>query len=225
MTAARVPDYAALYPRFDARVTAWRTTLAAAPRVQRTHRWARDLPASYLRRNALNPPPLLAPVGYRYTHNRFNGLNCFPAFYLADGQSTVFAEVFGGAAVRSGQVGVPDGARLTMPVEAHLTELVDLRDAKLLQELGLTIDALTEEHDALRVDSSGRFAGYELPQCLGEIGNEIGLTGYLYASAAAREAGYAGENVVIFVDNLARTHSWYQGVDPVTGVTERWPEE
>lgn len=82
---------------------------------------------------------------------------------------------------------------------------------------------MTEEKDALRVDHLGRFVGYELPQCLGEIGNAIGLTGYLYASAEARKAGHNGENIVIFTDNLAATSSWYQGVDPVTERVERWP--
>lgn len=223
MTAGRVLDSATLYPNFVARMPTWRTILASAPRVQRRQRWARELPASYLKRDTLDPPELLAPIGYRYTHNRFNGLHCFPAFYLADGQSTAFAEVFGGAAVRAGQVGPPDYSRLTLPVDACLMKLVDLRDAGLLFALGITEDALTEEKDALRVDHLGRFVGYELPQCLGEIGNAIGLTGYLYASAEARKAGHNGENIVIFTDNLAATSSWYQGVDPVTERVERWP--
>lgn len=217
-------EYATLYPTFADRVSQWRDILASAQRVRSQQLWTRDIPAVRLRRDGGSLPKLLAPIGYKYTHNRFNGLNRFPAFYLSDSQSTVFAEVFGGTAVRSGTVGPPTAARLTLPVEACLEKLVDLRNVALLQALRVSEKELTEEFDLSRVDpATGRFAGYELPQCLGEIGNELGLTGFLYTSAAAKSAGYVGSNVVIFTDNLAATVSWYEAVDPVTGAKERWP--
>jgi hypothetical protein len=216
-------DYAALYPTYADRVPGWRDALAAAPRTRSEQRWTRDLPAVRLRRSGDTASKLLAPIGYRYTHNRFNGLNRFPAFYLSDGQSTVFAEVFGGTAVRHGKVGPPEAPRLTLPIDACLEELIDLRDASVLRALQITEGDLTQVFELSRTDSSGRFAGYELPQCLGEIGNELGLSGFLYTSAQARVAGYTGTNVVIFTDNLSATNSWYQGVDPVTGHAERWP--
>ena len=75
----------------------------------------------------------------------------------------------------------------------------------------------------LEVDFLNRFPGYELPQCLGELANDLGIGAVQYPSAPATRAGLMGSNVVIFVDNLAATRGWYEAEEPVSGQIERWP--
>jgi hypothetical protein len=212
------------YPKVANRVDAWQAALLRVPRTELHRAWTREVPAARLRRMALTPPPqLLAPVGHQYRHHRYTRKDGFPSLYLSDGVSTVLAEVFGSDQVRSGSLGTPDSSRLTLRVETHLPDVVDLTDAGVRDDLRVTEEDLTEEFRPLEVDAMGRFPGYELPQCLGELAHDLKIGAFRYPSAPARKAGFAGMNVVIFVDNLAATGGWYQVQDPVTGEIERWP--
>lgn len=223
MTDRRWERVAGFYPRFAHRMAAWAEALGTVPAVTWEGSWIRDVPAVRLRRRALRPAPrLLEPVGYRFAHGRYHRRDAFPALYLADGRDTAWAEVFG-ATSAGDAVSAPLESRLALRVDGCLRMLVDLRDGSVQELLGVTTRDLTEAHQVLVVDALGRFPGYELTQCLCEIGHSIGLGGFVYPSAATRRTGMEGSNVVIFPDNLERTGSWYQVTDPVTGVVERWP--
>lgn len=212
-------DYADYYPRVVRRVAGWRAGMRGIARAALVHAWVRDLPATRLRRAPGDPPPkLLAPIGYHFVHNRYTRRHAFPSMYLSDGVTTASSEVFGVAAVGRGPLGVPDGSRLQLVVQAQLPDVLDLTQAPIRDRLGVTLDEITQPRDPLVVDSLGRPPGYELPQCLGEVANELGIGAIRYPSSPAS----AGVNVVIFTDHLRATGGWYETTDPVSGEAERW---
>lgn len=167
---------------------------------------------------------LLAPIGHLFQHNRYTRLKGFPSLYLSDGITTVQAEVFGAKAVRRGPLGPPSESRLTLPVMVDLPDVVDLTDAAILGALAVSEDDLIEEFVPLQRDALGRFPGYELPQCLGELANDLGIGAFLCSSAPSRAVGSGGKNLVIFTDHLVARRGRYEVEDPVTGELERWPQ-
>lgn len=220
MTLVPSGDYADHYPSVVGRVDAWRTAMARIPRIALARDWVRDLPAARLRRTNGDPPPkLLAPVGYRFVHNRYTRRDAFPSLYLSDGVTTASSEVFGVAAVQRGPLGTPDQSRLQLVVHAHLPDVLDLTNDAVRTALGVTLADLTHPNDPLILDAAGRSPSYELPQFLGEIAHELGIGAILFPSSPAS----AGVNVVIFTDHLAATGGWYETTDPVTERAERWP--
>lgn len=219
MTLPAPVDYAAYYPNVVARVDAWRARMARIPRGSLTRDWVRDVPATRLTRTPTGDPPrLLAPIGYRFVHNRYTRRGAFPSMYLSDGVTTASSEVFGVDAVRRGPLGVPDASRLQLVVQAQLPDVLDLTSASVRAQLDVTLLDITQPRDPLALDFLQRPVAYELPQCLGELAHELGIGALLYPSSPAD----AGVNVVIFTDHLGATGGWYATTDPVTGAAERW---
>ncbi|MGQ0648977.1 MAG: hypothetical protein ACT4P7_15585 [Gemmatimonadaceae bacterium] len=209
-------DYADYYPNVIGRLPHWRASMPVAPRIHLTRDWVRDLPATRLRPDPGKPPgKLLAPIGHLFVHNRYTRLGAFPSIYFSDGVTTASSEVFG----ESGVHGVPKDSRLQLVVRANLPVALDLTDAHTLSFLGLTPSDVAQKKDPLDVDIMGRPRVYELPQCLGELANELGILAIQFTSAPASP----GINVVIFTDHLATTGGWYDPTDPVTGLVERCP--
>ncbi len=220
MTLRPSGDYADYYPHVVARVAFWREEMERIPRESLTHSWVRDVPAARLRREPGDPPPrLLAPIGHRFVHNRYTRLHAFPSFYLSDGVTTASSEVFGAQAARRGPLGVPNESRLQLVVQAHLPDVLDLTQSPVRARLGITLHDIAQPKAPLVLDALRRPPVYELPQCLGELANEIGIGAIRYPSSPA----VAGVNVVIFTEHLAAIGGWYQTTDPVTGTLERWP--
>jgi RES domain-containing protein len=123
---------------------------------------------------------------------RFTPISGAPTVYLALDKITAVAELESYFRYYN----LPDTSfkpRVFAAVQVNCKALLDLREPKLLQMLGLTLDHIQEEW---RPDNDdGRTAGV---QRFGQIVAEVGYEGILFSSARA-----AGDNLALFPKNFA----------------------
>lgn len=212
---------AKFYPRFASRITILDQAIRSVGRIHFCNRWVRDMPATVLR----DPPPgeperdVLWTGGYRVRHNRYVRREAFPAYHLSDGVTTVGAEVFGIEPQAAPVLGLPEVSRFQLLVDADVPEVLDLTDEDVREELGVSREELVVVPDMRALDTFGRPAAYELPQCIGELLFLSGAAGVLYPAARAT----AGTNVAIFTSHLDRVCGSLRAEDPVTGLERRLP--
>jgi RES domain-containing protein len=98
--------------------------------------------------------------------------------------------------------------------KVQLRHVLDLTDSKILKTLGLKKSRLFEDWERKKVSAT---------QLLGAaIAKHEKFNAIIFPSAAAKEAGFTGKNIVIFRDSIRRPDS-IQIVGPTKKPLQRWP--
>lgn len=136
---------------------------------------------------------LLTGAGSRKYGGRWNLPGSFAAVYVSLSWEVASAE----AVAHQRHFGVPEHAALPrtfVGVRLDLARVLDLRDGRLRQRLGVSLKRMLAE-DWRLVNDGGQ---EPVTQALGRAAYEVGFQGILVPSAAER----SGANIVVFPDRL-----------------------
>jgi RES domain-containing protein len=98
--------------------------------------------------------------------------------------------------------------------KVHLHAVLDLTNSKNLQTLGLTRAQLFEDWERKKISAT---------QLLGAaVSKHPRFSAIMFPSAAAREAGFRGKNIVIFRDSIRRP-DYIHILGPTKKPLQRWP--
>lgn len=137
---------------------------------------------------------------------RYNPKN-IPCVYLADNGRTARAEH---ACNEENEL----QPIVFFSVKVRLRRCVDLTDLKTLRILGLKTSDLFEEWERKRAVPT---------QLLGAaVAKHPKFSAIIFHSAAAREAGFRGKNIVIFRDSISRP-DFVHVLGPTKKPLQRWP--
>jgi RES domain-containing protein len=137
---------------------------------------------------------------------RYNPKNV-PCMYFADGGRTARAEHACNEESELQPI-------VFFSARVQLRYVLDLTNGKNLKQLGLKKSQLFENWERKKISAT---------QLLGAaIAKHSKFTGIIFPSAAAREAGFRAQNIVIFRDSVHRPDS-VQILGPTKKPLQRWP--